>query len=166
MARVQRPAAVAGVRVVRLPEAGGKEEPVSLLPLTKAARPNTLEGRLRDLTPGRYALELDLPALGGVQRDDAKSAPLRATFEVVAPPSRELVDLECNEALLRQIAAASGGRVFRPDEADELEALLTAQTAHRVERQSQPLWRWWVVLALLVALLSAEWIVRKSCGLP
>ena len=166
MARFEEQPPLAGVRVVRLPEGGGAEESVALLPLTRAARPNALEGRVRDLPPGRYALELDIPALGGVQRDDEKNAPLRATFAVVAPPSRELIDLECNETLLRQLAAATGGRVFRPDQADELEALLAAQTVRRVERHAQPLWRWWVVLAALVALLSAEWVVRKMGGLP
>jgi hypothetical protein len=161
-----RAALLAGVRVVRLAEAGGVEESVALLPLTRAARPNALEGRLRDLPPGRYALEVDIPALGGVQRNDEKTAPLRATFAVVGPPSRELIDLECNETLLRQLAVASNGRVFRPDEADELESLLAGETVRRVERQAQPLWRWWVVLAVLVALLSAEWGVRKAAGLP
>ena len=125
MARLQRQAPLAGVRVVRLPEAANDpEQPITLLPLTKTTRPNTLEGRLRDLPPGRYALELDIPSMGGIQQHDEKSAPLRATFAIITPPSRELIDLECNETLLRHLAAATDGRVFGPEEADELESLL------------------------------------------
>ncbi len=104
--------------------------------------------------------------MGGVQKNDEKTTPLRANFAIVAPPSRELIDLECYEELLGQLASTTNGRVFRPDEADALESLLSAQTVRRVEHQAQPLWRWWVVLAALVALLSAEWIVRKVGGLP
>ena len=165
--QVPRADLLAGVRVVRLPEvAGGPEESLTLLPLAKTTRATALEARLRDLPPGRYALELEVPSMGGVQRTDDKTAPLRATFAVVAPPSRELVDLECNETPLRQLATVTEGRVFRPEEADSLDALLTVQMVRRVTHQAQPLWRWWVVLAALVALLSAEWIVRKLGGLP
>ena len=74
--------------------------------------------------------------------------------------------LHFTSTLLQQLASATNGRVFRPEEADALESLLTAQTVRRVTHQAQPLWRWWVILAALVGLLSAEWIIRKLGGLP
>ena len=44
--------------------------------------------------------------------------------------------------------------------------LLTRQEKAHVERAEHRLWEWWPTLALVLVLLTAEWVVRKWVGLP
>jgi hypothetical protein len=166
-----RPDLMAGAKVVRPAEGKEPERAVALVPLTnRAGQPRVLEGKLRDLPPGRYAVELAIPEMADKLMAPAKEGepekPLRAAFTVLPPESRELIDLEMNLPLLEGLAQASGGRVFAPWEIEELEKLLVRQGLPHVERQEQRLWQWWGILAAVVVLLTAEWGLRKVAGLP
>ena len=68
--------------------------------------------------------------------------------------------------LLEDLAAQSGGKVFTPENAAELAELLTNQSVAHIERHEQKLYQWWAMLAVLVALLTLEWVGRKVAGLP
>jgi hypothetical protein len=159
-----RPDALAGARVIELlPD--GKERPATLAPLSRPpARPRLLDGQIRGLPPGNYALELAIPEMAEKLTADGK--PLRAHFSVTSPDSRELIDLETNRALLEEIAAKSGGRVFAAHEAAELADLLVNRSHPNVERSDLRLYQWWGTIALVVALLTLEWVGRKMTGLP
>ncbi|MBY0231452.1 MAG: hypothetical protein K2W96_19380 [Gemmataceae bacterium] len=160
-----KPDLLAGARIIRLPEAGEKEKAVALVPLARAAgRPRLLEGRISGLPPGRYAVELAIPDLEAKLKDGEK--PLRAAFAVLDDETREMIALETNRALLDDLAASSGGRVFLAHEAGELRDLVAAKTRTLVERHDQKLYQWWGMLALVVALLTLEWAARKWAGLP
>jgi hypothetical protein len=161
--------ALAGARILR--RSGDKEEAVALVPLhRKEAQPRVLEGRLRDLPAGQYAVELAIPELAdklnGPPGPDGTSSPLRAAFTVMPPESDEKIELATNWPLLEELAAKSGGKVFTPENAAELVDLLTQQAATRTERVDTPLWQWWGTLVVLLALLTAEWVWRKLVGLP
>jgi len=163
--------AVAGARVLRLKENGGGEEAVALVPLgRREAQPRVLEGKLRDLPAGRYAVELVIPDLGdklqGPPGPDGRPAKLRATFTVAPPEGEEMVELATNWPLLEELAAKSGGRVFTPENATELAELLTRRSVTRQQHTENPLWQWWLTLVLLLALLTVEWVGRKLAGLP
>src|SRR5205814_884876 len=111
------PQAVAGARVLRFRD-GQPEEPVSLVNLTKPeARPRELEGKVRDLPPGQYAVELDIPELGeklsGPPGPDGRPVKLRAPFTVTPPENKEMEDLATNLALLEEIAAKSAKLVAK-----------------------------------------------------
>lgn len=157
---------LAGARIIRLPDdAGGKEKAVALVPLSRATgRPRLLEGQIRGLPPGRYAVELAIPDMAEKLKDGEK--PLRSVFTVLDDESREMIALETNRALLDDLATSSGGRVFLPHEAGELRDLLNAKARVQVERFDQKLYQWWGMLALVVALLTLEWAARKWAGLP
>lgn len=162
---------LAGARLIRLGEGTEPEQLVALLPLAKrAGQPRVLEGQLRDLPPGRYAVELAIPDYGdklmSSPKDGKDVKPLRATFSVTQPESKELIDVELNLPLLDDIAKASGGRVFSPSDVAELEKLLVRQGVPHVEHQEDRLWQWWGFLVLVVGLLTAEWGWRKLSGLP
>lgn len=70
-----------------------------------------------------------------------------------------------NHELLSRIAAVSGGKVLTDADAlaRELEKIPVKIGAPEVRKT--PLWSRWPLLALLVGLLAAEWIWRRSIGL-
>jgi hypothetical protein len=164
--------ALKAARVVRLPaEAGGKETPVGLVPLTNPeGRPRDLSGKVRDLTPGKYAVELDIPEwadeLVGPPGPDGRATKLRCNFEVLPPDNEELVDLAANLPLLEELASASGGKVYSIENVHELLEVLAAQTAVREYFVERPLRQSWWVFGVFIALLSLEWALRKWAGLP
>ena len=104
--------------------------------------------------------------LAGKLDDPVSKKPLRATFQLLPPDSAEMIDLQTNWPLLEEMAAKSGGQVFTPEDAADLVAKLAAQAIPTSEHQEKPLWQWWVILVLVVALLTGEWIGRKWAGLP
>ncbi len=159
--------ALAGVRILRQ-TAPGKEEAVALVPLApREAQPRVLEGRLRDLPAGQYAVELVIPDLADQIGNAAPGAEKpRATFTVTAPDSEEMVELSANQPLLEELAVKSGGKVFGPENTQELVDLLTHQASVRWHHTETRLWEWWPTLGLFLLLLTVEWVVRKWAGLP
>jgi hypothetical protein len=168
-----KPDLLAGARVLRLDGPGGKEQAVALVTLgRRPGQPRVLTGTLRDLPPGQYGVELVIPDLADKlltpesPPSERAGKPLRATFTLLPPDSRESVDLETKWPLLEDLAATSGGRVFTPEDAGELANLLAQQTVPHTEHREQRLWQSWVMLALVVLLLTLEWGARKWAGLP
>jgi hypothetical protein len=158
---------LAGARLVRLQENEPTEEAVALVPLTRRpAQPRVVEGKVRDLPPGRYAIELVMPDLADRLRGPDDGKPLRAGFTLTPPESRELIDLGARLPLLEELAVKSGGKVYSPEDAPVLVELLTARTVPHVEYHEQRLWQWWVLLVAVMALLTLEWVGRKLAGLP
>lgn len=164
------PDAAAGARVLRQ-EAGGKEEAVALVPLERReAQPRVLEGQVRDLPAGQYAIELVIPELGdrlnGPTGPDGQPGKLRAGFTVSGPEGEEIVELSLNWPLLEEIAAKSGGKVFPAENAGELVDLLREKGATKTEHWEFRLWQSWGTLLVFLVLLTVEWVWRKFVGLP
>jgi len=166
------PTALKGARVVKLPmRPDDKEKTSALTPLTTPeGRPRDLTGKIRGLTPGKYAIELEIPEwadqLQGPPGPDGRATKLRATFEMLPPDHEELVELSANLPLLEELAATTRGQVFTPDQAAELVEKLIAQTATVEHRVDRPFRKSWLTLLLILGLLSAEWGLRKWAGLP
>ena len=162
---------LAGARVVRLAEGKQPERAVALVPLARrAAQPRVLEGQLRDLAAGKYAIELVIPDLAdkllGPAEQGKEAKPLRAPFTVLPSRTKETVDLERNDPLLEDLAVQSGGKVFTPETVRELADLLKRQGIEHVEHDEQRLWQWGWLLGVVVLLLALEWVARKLSGLP
>ncbi len=166
------PNAIKGARVVRLPEVvGGKETPAGLIPLTHPeGRPRDLSGKAHDLTPGKYAVELEIPEwadqLQGPPGPDGRATKLRCPFEVAPPDNEELVDLAANLSLLEELAQAGNGKVHSIENAKDLIESLAAQSATREYFVERPLRQSWWVLGAFLAFLTLEWVLRKWAGLP
>ncbi len=86
-----KPDLLAGARIIRLPDTpDGKEKPVALVPLVKRpAQPRVLEGNLRDLPGGRYAIELAIPDMADKlmrppDKDGQKPGALRGIHDAAA----------------------------------------------------------------------------------
>jgi hypothetical protein len=167
-----KPDLLAGARIIRLPDnPQEKEQAVALVPLARRpAQPRVLEGKVRDLPPGRFAVELAIPDLSDKLLAPAEpgqqARPLRAVFTSLAAENREMIDLGTNWTLLEELAARSGGQVFAAEDSGQLADLLARRSVPDVEHHEQPLYRWWRLLALVVVLLSLEWVIRKWAGLP
>jgi hypothetical protein len=170
LARSLAPDALAGIRIYRLKD-GKPDENAGLVQLTQREnRPREYEAHLRDLAPGKYAVELAIPDLAG-QLDgpagsDGKRGKMRAMLTVAPPDSSEMVDLATNRPLLEDIATRSGGQVFEPEDAGQLVERLKKAIITRQGRVETRLGRSAWTLILFLLLLSAEWVTRKFVGLP
>jgi hypothetical protein len=131
---------------------------VSQLPLTAAA------GR-----PGIYQAEFTVDSEGsfevGVDTAGGESEPVRARFEVENPGESELASLRMNEALLREVAGSSGGAFLLEEELGRIEELIRPFSEGEVIETETVLWTSYGWLAVVVALLSMEWIIRKRLGM-
>jgi hypothetical protein len=164
-----KPDLLAAARVLQSGKTGETEKAVALVPLSRrAAQPRVLEGAIRGLSPGEYAIELVMPDYNDKlsPKTGPPGKPMRAPFTIRPPQSKEMIDLETRWPLLEEIAAESGGMVFTPENAGELIDLLVKQSVVHSERYEQKLWQWWVVLVLVLAFLTIEWTGRKWAGLP
>jgi len=116
-------------------------------------------GKTAPLEPGEYEVAVETAA---IPENQLKA---RTSFKVEARDTGELTQLSVNEDLLRQIAAASGGRYFREENFDRVLELLAPMTKGRVIESDTVLWQsWWWFLAI-VGLLTVEWLIRKRAGM-
>jgi hypothetical protein len=139
-------------------------------PLAEPAVPGTLTvaGRTTPLVlsavadePGVYRGQFVATAAGeGAFRLD-RDAKAEASFAVAAT-SRELAETSMNEPLLRQMAAASGGAFFREEDLFRLPDAVKARAADAaVSTVDVALWSTPAYFLLMVAVATAEWIVRR-----
>ena len=83
----------------------------------------------------------------------------------VGGADREFADPRLNEGWLRRVARASGGRYVRAADASRVPAFLEEAVPANAAPEHRDLWHEPWAFALLVALLSAEWILRRRWGL-
>lgn len=149
-------------------------QPVAVTTLSqRPGQPRLFTAQVRDLIPGRYRVEVDLPP--GLQKfaagsSDKKKPDRAAEFTIKPPEDVETKDLTVDWQLLSNLARQSGGEFFTAETVDRLVDLLERRvTRHDVPEQLRP-WRdepavWWL-LGVILTLLSLEWISRKLAGLP
>ncbi len=84
----------------------------------------------------------------------------------VAPPAGEFAQVRMDAAEMRRAAEQTGGRFYTFDTADRLLRRPAARPpgAHRIAAAAAAV-EPWPVLALFLALLIAEWILRKRRGM-
>lgn len=99
---------------------------------------------------GRYALKVE-------------SGEEMATldYRVTLPPEHELAPGPMNEAALRKLAEASGGKFYREEDLHRLPDDVQPQKVTFTQRKETLLWTFWPVWALMVCLFTLEWLVRK-----
>ena len=115
------------------------------------------EGVLDRPAPGSYHAWIAVPTL------DGQSA--AADFRILPPPG-EFARICMDAAAMRRAAEISGGRFYTFDSAARL--LHDLPPGRQVPIESlppYPLWNRWPILAILLGLLIAEWILRKRRGM-
>ncbi|HLM55643.1 MAG TPA: vWA domain-containing protein [Pyrinomonadaceae bacterium] len=130
------------------------------VPLRFTARDdaNVYVGEFRADELGRHRVEVTAsgPSLG--------EASAQSEF-LVAELNREFYDAAQNDALLKRIAAETVGKYYTLEEAGRLVDDLTYRKSDHSRLVTKDLWDMPVNFLLLVALVSAEWFIRKREGL-
>ena len=141
---------------LRVKEPGGQER--------------SLPGALADPREGRYsaAVRLDQPGVYTMTADVRRgSQSLGSTTRptLVGGADIELSEPRLNEEVLRRIADATRGQYIRADAVSSLPGLLRQSEVGRPPTEMRDIWHNGFSLVLIVALLAAEWLVRRRVGL-
>jgi hypothetical protein len=136
---------------------GGQK--VATIRLTADEGSGLFRGRTAGLEPGSYEVAIES---AGIPESQLKA---RASFKVEARETGELTQLSVNEDLLRQMAAASGGKYLREENFGKVLDLLAPMSQGRVLETDTPLAqsKWW--FWMIVGLLTGEWVLRKRAGM-
>jgi hypothetical protein len=121
---------------------------------------------------GRYRVELAGPDVERLLRSSASATSGPAPDKVETHFTQlatlnpvELGDLSLDADLLRRATTLAGGRVVTASEAATLSQAFGTGTKVLEERRETTLWDNWPLLALLLAALTAEWLLRRKAGL-
>jgi hypothetical protein len=115
-------------------------------------QPGMFRGEIVAVDPGRYVL--------GVEGDDET----RINFNVTQP-KYEAGETAMNAALLKDMAAASGGAFYREENLAQFEENLK-KTIERVKNPVEvEIWSSPLAFTILMSLLIGEWILRKRTQL-
>ena len=87
-------------------------------------------------------------------------------FTVGASDSDEQVELAADRVLAAQVARGSGGVSVEPAQIDRvLKALGVGEHGEPPKPAQWDLWDSWPMLLALLAMVTAEWLIRKRIGL-
>jgi hypothetical protein len=117
--------------------------------------PGEYRAALPNDTPGRFELRVD---------ESEGLEPSSLSYRVEQPPGHETEIAGMAEEALRSAAQTSGGRFYREEDLHHLAADLSPRALPFVQRQEILLWTPLSML-LFVALITAEWILRKFSNL-
>ena len=135
-------------------DGGQAKQLVSLRP--DKSQPGLYEGYFAPPDPGRYRLEAN-------ENDQRVSS---TTEFQVTDVRQELIDTDMSLAHLQRIADLTGGACLGIRELSKLSSLVNDRLVTTKVRSERPLWDNSLVALLLVALLGAEWILRRRYDLP
>ena len=102
--------------------------------------------------PGRFELKVANPDINTF------------AYRVELPPRHELEESGLAEKALRELADASGGRFYREEDLSKLSGAVETRQVQYTRRQEILLWNPLAFL-LFLALITAEWVVRKFSNL-
>lgn len=134
-------------------------------------------GEVRSLTPrheagagGRFVATVrpDQAGLYRVRAEARRGAVALGDADrwfYVGGGDREFADPRLNEGFLRRVARASGGQYVRAAEASRVVTSLQSVVPQPAEPERRDLWHQPWAFALVIALLSVEWILRRRWGL-
>ena len=154
---------------VRLRNAGGEivadahprafliHEGVDAATLELEADP-THAGVYRARTPPLKAGEWQIAV---AESASAVRSDLRLTLRVADTGNQELSSLTMNRPLLETMARNANGRFLREEQAGDLPNLLQALDRKQTVTRETILWSSWWWLGAVIALLTAEWILRR-----
>ncbi|MGA2499852.1 MAG: hypothetical protein ABSH20_19110 [Tepidisphaeraceae bacterium] len=114
--------------------------------------------------PGMYRGVLVAPEAGNYKLAVEHDKSTALEFEV-ADPDRELVEPAMNKVVLEQMAKASGGQFLREEDLFGLPEKVAAKVERKLTTREAPVVYTWAYFLLMMSVVTAEWIVRKTCQL-
>ncbi|MEQ8861447.1 MAG: hypothetical protein RIC56_22615 [Pseudomonadales bacterium] len=132
-------------------EVTGPDRATRTIALTPTAAPGAFAARFVPDAPGVYRIDVTV---------DATAEPL-TRFVRVGAENREYQHAVRNDALLRRLAAVTGGRSWAVEDATAIPAALRFSAAGVTQRERLPLWDMPALFLLLVLLKSGEWLLRR-----
>jgi hypothetical protein len=135
---------------------GGDAKPITLRPA--AGAPGQFTTSFTPAQPGLYRVRAE------ARRGTAQLGAADRWF-YVGGADREFADPRLNEGFLRRLARESGGQYVRASEASRIVSSLEAAVPQNAEPERRDLWHEPWAFAIVIALLSLEWILRRRWGL-
>ncbi len=118
------------------------------------------EARAVSLPAGKYRIRL------AIDNAHIDGETLETFLYVSDRATLELSELSSNRKLLSQIATASRGQLFFPDQVGQIADQFRSPEFTAQDREETELWDHWLILLVFFGLLTSEWVVRKVNGLP
>lgn len=156
-ATVRNTAQMAGLPqtlVLEVTDASGK--PVEPITLTRSGE-NSYQGLATASRLGKFTAKIAAGTLG------MDLMPIQ--FSVIAP-RRETADLTADFASLNNLTTATGGRLLRPYESQDLPTLIPNRSIQTYVPVVEELWPKPLALLLILTFVFIEWFVRKKASLP
>ena len=141
---------------------------IATVPLAPVEGSNGLhEGKADPIrSPGMHTVRIIGKQAETLLAADGKSGIETNILIVGARGPVELADTTLDRPLLEEAATASGGKVVSVNDINSLLPLFLTEAADREEIRETPLWDNAFVFAALALVLTAEWWLRRSSGLP
>lgn len=138
--------------------------------LDPTGQERSLSAPLVDPQEGRYAAaaRFDQTGVHTIAADVRRGGEVLGTLRtpmLVGGVDVELAEPRLNEAVLRRIAATSGGRYLPAAEWESLFAQLRDSKVGAPPREVRDLWHTGWTVGLIVAVLGLEWMLRRRVGL-
>ena len=115
---------------------------------------------------GRYEVRVVGKEVKALLNNDGEKE-IKTGFRVIGSRGPiELAETTLNLPLVQSIADLSGGRVVTPDKISELKNLFISEKEDDYETRETSLWDNGWMLGLFALLLTGEWVMRRSGGLP
>jgi hypothetical protein len=127
--------------------------------------PGMYAAEIGQLASGSYTVELEGPEVKAALAAEGLPG-LSTSFSVDPAASTEQVDLAADAGLPRIVAEMTGGVAVPVWEASSVVDALRPAEYTVEERADYDLWSSWPLLAALLGLATAEWVLRKRVGLP
>ncbi len=115
--------------------------------------------------PGEYDVALECPRAEPLLEGEGTEE-VSTSFSVVASTSPEKLELAPDRELLRRAADLSEGVAAEVWEAERVLEALAPPDYVRSERFDFTVWNSWPLLILMIGVAGAEWLLRKTGGLP
>ncbi len=139
----------------------GDADPSGLTFKPVAGQPGRYEATLSARQTGEHIVRIELAGSEG-----SEAVQLEPASFVVETPSAEIKQVWMDEALLKELATASGGKYYGVGEIDKLPDDISLKL-EEVKIRSKPVLLWslhripYIFLGVLVLLLTSEWALRK-----
>ena len=134
--------------------------PLDTMTLTRSALPERYEGKVTLRETGEVTAQVDTAAAGG-----GLPVPVLPVTLNVTPPGREFERITTDLESLTTLATRTTGAVLPLPQADDLSKRIPDRSLPVLTQRSEELWVKPIALAMVLLLLTIEWLIRKSAGL-